>query len=168
MKPTFSGEMQLAGWSESHNGGCKVTFWLADPSDLEPFRAMTVRKGNQAGQRLMAALVEVGDDERPVQEPEKPKGGPLSELAGQWCRRDDFKQWIRPVYDRIMGGDGTGYGDVTPEDVGGEEKYAAHAICVICEINSRRELDHNAEAAALFHTLIREPYAKWQQERATA
>jgi hypothetical protein len=65
--PTFSGEFQLAGWSESHNGGCKVTFWLADPSELDAFRAMTVRKGQQAGHRLAAVLVEIGDDEQPVQ-----------------------------------------------------------------------------------------------------
>jgi hypothetical protein len=67
IRPTFSGEFQLAGWSESHNGGCKVTFWLADSSDLDAFRAMTVRKGQQAGHRLAAVLVEIGDDEQPVQ-----------------------------------------------------------------------------------------------------
>lgn len=66
--PTFHGEMQLAGWSESHNSGCKVTFWLQSSEDLEAFRALTVRKGNTAGQRFMAALVEVGDDEQPVRQ----------------------------------------------------------------------------------------------------
>ncbi|MGA3803711.1 hypothetical protein ACI2VC_06880 [Ralstonia nicotianae] len=25
INPTFTGEMQLAGWSETHNGGCRVT-----------------------------------------------------------------------------------------------------------------------------------------------
>jgi hypothetical protein len=65
--PTFSGEMQLAAWSESHTGGCKVTFWLPTPQDLDAFRALTVRKGNHAGHRFMAVLVEVGDDEQPVQ-----------------------------------------------------------------------------------------------------
>ena len=66
MQPTFSGEIQLAGWSESHTGGCKVTFWLQSTEDLDAFRALTVRKGNTAGHRFMAALVEIGDDEQPI------------------------------------------------------------------------------------------------------
>ena len=80
--PMFHSEVQLAGWSESHNGGCKVTFWLAQPSDLDAFRAMTVRKGNTAGQRLACALVEIGDDEQPVQAPAamQQKGGALAQL----------------------------------------------------------------------------------------
>jgi len=168
MTPTFSGEMQLAGWSESHTGGCKVTFWLQSPDDLQAFRALTVRKGNTAGQRFMAALVEIGDDEQPV-EPvienpkiEKPKGGPLAKLAGMWCNDGEFLHFIRPVYDRLMGGDGSGYGDVTPDDdFGGMlEKYCAHCIKVMCEIDSRAELDHNPVAAEKFHSLIRGPYQK--------
>lgn len=167
--PVFHGELQLAGWSESHNGGCKVTFWLAESSDLDAFRAMTVRKGNTAGQRLACALVEIGDDEQPVQqppapppaEPEKPKGGPLAKLAGQWCGDREFRNWVRGAYDIIMGGNESGIGDLGKEDLlklglGG---FARHAILVMCDIESRRELDHNAEAARKFHTLIREPFA---------
>lgn len=91
MTPAFSGEIQLAGWSESHTGGCKVTFWLSSPDELAAFRTLTVRKGNTAGQRFMAALVEVGDDELPVQPAPvadvgmpitEPKGGALAKLAG--------------------------------------------------------------------------------------
>jgi hypothetical protein len=71
LTPVFHGEVMLAGWSESHNGGAKVTFWLSDPSELDAFRAMTVAKGKTAGQRLGCALVEIGDDDKPVQ-PAKP------------------------------------------------------------------------------------------------
>lgn len=159
--PMFHSEVQLAGWSESHNGGCKVTFWLAQPSDLDAFRAMTVRKGNTAGQRLACALVEIGDDERPVP-PEPRKGGELAKLAGQWCRLPEFASFIRPIYDRAMGGDGSSYGDVSPRrDFGGDESaYARHCILVLCNIDSRAELDHNAEAAEKFHRLIRLPFVE--------
>lgn len=58
-------ELMLAGWSESHSGGCKVTFWVQDSESLEPFKAMTVAKGKTAGQRLMAVFVEIGYDELP-------------------------------------------------------------------------------------------------------
>jgi hypothetical protein len=159
--PMFHSEVQLAGWSESHNGGCKVTFWLAQPSDLDAFRAMTVRKGNTAGQRLACALVEIGDDEQPVP-PEPRKGGELAKLAGKWCRLPEFVEFVRAIYDRAMGGDGTGYGDVSPSrEFGGDgSAYARHCILVLCDIDSRSELDHNAEAAEKFHRLIRLPFAE--------
>ena len=144
MNTTFSGEMQLAGWSESHTGGCKVTFWLQSPDDLQAFRALTVRKGNTAGQRFIAALVEIGDDEQPV-EPimgnpisEKPKGGPLAKLAGMWCNDPEFLKWFEAT----------------------DASDAAEGIRVLCEIESRAELDSNPEAAEKFHRLIRGPYQK--------
>ncbi|WYX08203.1 hypothetical protein WJ978_19770 [Achromobacter xylosoxidans] len=62
----FQGEVMLAGWSQTHNGGAKVTFWLQDDTDLEAFKAMTVAKGKTAGQRLALVAVEIGDDEQPV------------------------------------------------------------------------------------------------------
>ena len=167
--PTFHAEVQLAGWSESHNGGCRVTFWLAQPSDLDAFRAMTVRKGNTAGQRLACALVEIGDDERPVP-PEPRKGGELAKLAGKWCRLPEFVEFIRPIYDRAMGGDGTRWGDVRPgEDFGGDmAAYARHCLLMLCGINSRAELDHDAEAAGRFHRLIRLPFAERLRAEAEA
>lgn len=67
--PVFQDELMLAGWSETHTGGAKVTFWLPDASALDAFRTMTVKKGNTAGQRFACVLVEIGDDEQPV-EPE--------------------------------------------------------------------------------------------------
>ena len=138
MKPTFQGEVQLAGWSETHTGGCKVTFWLADTSDLDVFRTLTVRKGNTAGHRLACVLVEIGDDEQPV-EPIEMKGGPLAKLAGMWCRDNYFREWLWSVT------------DMEPDE------YIKH----ICDIDSKRELDHNKISATRFHTLIREPFSAW-------
>ena len=148
MTPLFSGELQLAGWSETHNGGCKVTFWLQSSDDLEAFRTLTIRKGNTSGQRFMAALVEVGDDELPVQpidtlpEPVQKAaenvhiGGPLARLAGQWCADPAFREWI--------------YVDT--------EAQAAEKIRAFCNIESRRLLDHDLEAATKFKKLFRTPY----------
>lgn len=147
MTPTFAGEMQLAGWSESHTSGCKVTFWLSSPDDLEAFRALTVRKGNTAGHRFMAALVEIGEDELPVQQPtpEKPKGGELARLAGIWCNEPKFWRWIRTV--------------------GGPEidnnMHAAEWIRKTCDVESRVELDHNEEAGDYFHEGIRLPFSEY-------
>ena len=53
---------------------------------------MTARKGNTAGQRMMMALVEIGDDEEPVDQAPKDehKGGALARLAGMWCQDASF------------------------------------------------------------------------------
>jgi len=173
MTPTFHGEVQLAGWSESHNGGCKVTFWLAESSDLDAFRAMTVRKGNTAGQRLACALVEIGDDEKPVPggvplnessdhifTAEKPKGGPLARLAGQWCQSPDFIAWLRGTteQDEWMAARGDAESVPYPEIV-------AELIRRRCGVTSRAELDHNDLAARKFHTLLRDPFMAWQAGR---
>jgi len=145
--PTFSGEVQLAAWSESHSGGCKVVLWLADPSDLDAFRALTVRKGNTAGHRFMAVLVEVGDDELPVQpEPEKPKGGVLAKEAAMLCDMPTFREFCEE------------------QDAEG----AADWIRFTCNVASRAELDNSERAAALFRSNVRGPYMKWKQSRGAA
>ena len=96
-----------------------------------------------------------------VAEPDKPKGGELARVAGIWCNESDFLAFIRPVYDKVMGGNGSGWGDIGIEDVGGTSQYCAHCIKVLCDITSRIELDHKPEAAEKFQRLIRLPYMAW-------
>ena len=158
--PTFAGEMQLAGWSESHTSGCKVTFWLQSPDDLAAFRALTVRKGNTAGHRFMAALVEIGDDEKPVQ-PDIgiPASGPIPSNPGElkprahigdacyrtvmWCANPQFWAWINAFDEGVC---------ITTVN------QAKWWVCMVCEIDSRKELDTDNEANKAWHRLIREPY----------
>ena len=101
---------------------------------------------------------------------EKPKGGELAKLAGQWCERDDFVAFIRPVYDRHMGGKGDGWGDVVPHDFpDGIEGYCAHAVRVLCGVErSRSEIDHNPDAAVRFQHLIRRPFREWLERSGVA
>lgn len=154
INPNFAGEMQLAGWSESHTGGCKVTFWLQSPDDLQAFRELTVRKGNTAGQRFMAALVEIGDDEQPVSPvTEKPKGGALAKLAGMWCSDPDFQNWLWVTADY------TG----TPTSEG-----CAETIRSWCDVDSRADLDNTPAAAEKFHKFFRGPYQKHLMARGVA
>lgn len=161
MTPAFSGEIQLAGWSESHTGGCKVTFWLSSPDELAAFRTLTVRKGNTAGQRFMAALVEVGDDELPVQPAPvadvgmpitEPKGGALAKLAGMWCADKTFQSWL----------------ELDPDNAAPTENGAALCLYALCNIQSRRQLDHDTAAAERFNRLIRGPYMKWRASKGLA
>jgi hypothetical protein len=146
MNPTFQGEVQLAGWSETHTGGCKVTFWLADADDLDAFRALTVRKGNTAGHRLACVLVEIGDDEQPVEPPQEMKGGAKAKLAGMWCRDNYFTHWVRSQ------------SDLSPDDW----------IKATCGIQSKRQLDHDDESARRFESHVRQPFMEWLERNGRA
>lgn len=144
----FQGEVMLAGWSQTHNGGAKVTFWLQDDTDLEAFKAMTVAKGKTAGQRLALVAVEIGDDEKPVSRDagitaSEPKGGELAKLAGRLCEDPDFLFWA---------------------DVGNSEA-AAQWIRSLCGVSSRAMLDHDLRAAAIFHQEIRKPFREWAESQ---
>lgn len=132
----FQGEVMLAGWSQTHNGGAKVTFWLQDDTDLEAFKAMTVAKGKTAGQRLAVVAVEIGDDEQPKPQPGQPKGGELAKLAGMFCQSVHFWEFCRAD----------------------DADEARDWILRVCGVQSRRELDHNPTAAKIFHDRVRKPY----------
>lgn len=104
----------------------------------------------------------------------KPKGGELSIWVALRCKEPEFQNWIRAAYDRRMGGDGSGWGDVGPGDfksVDGpiREQHAAHCVKVFCDCDqSRREIDADPRKAELFHSLIRGPYAKHMAARGVA
>jgi hypothetical protein len=160
----YLGEAQLLGWSESHNSGAKMTLALPDPSDLNAFRLMTVRKGKHAGQLLACLIVEMQDDEDclsalqraltsgvPSKMPAaEPVGGPLAQLAGKWCKSPDFQTWIDSLDRKLCK-------DLAVPGPPSEEK-AREIICDICVVESRKELDTNDAAKERFNTIIREPY----------
>lgn len=145
----FQGEVMLAGWSQTHNGGAKVTFWLQDDTDLEAFKAMTVAKGKTAGQRLALVAVEIGDDEQPKPVMGKPmtaipKGEKLSWLAVQFCNNPHFWDFA---------------------GVSGELAAREWILRMSGCVNSRSELDSNEDAALLFHANVRKPFRNWMESR---
>ncbi|GAB1837400.1 hypothetical protein MyNCGM121_41800 [Achromobacter xylosoxidans] len=148
----FQGEVMLAGWSQTHNGGAKVTFWLQDDTDLEAFKAMTVAKGKTAGQRLALVAVEIGDDEqlKPVMgnpmtvAPDKTKGEKLAWLAIQLCKNPHFWDFA---------------------GVSNEINAREWLLAMCGGINSRSDLDTDEEAADLFHANVRKPFREWMGSR---
>ena len=173
LTPFFSGEIQLAGWSESHNSGSKISFWLPETKDLDPFRTATIRKGNKAGQRFACVLVEIGDDEQLIQpgaheadleqkntsKPDNsaalsvvpPKGGELAKWAGILSNDPVFWEWLETL----------GYQYVT------SEALAAQHIREWCDISSRAELDHNPESAKVFRQMMGN-FDHWKNKREAA
>ncbi len=156
MNPTFAGELQLAGWSESHTSGCKVTFWLSSPDELEAFRALTVRKGNTAGHRFMAALVEIGDDEKPVSlDPreaalETKIREPLGDACWRtvmWCSDPKFWDFLNQQFPSA--------------DTVTNSAEAAELVKFMCTVESRKELDSDPKANELWNRIIRKPYSEF-------
>lgn len=147
MTPAFQGEVQFRRYSDTSTQGQQVVFAVQDREALESFVGME-------GKRFMAVLVQIGDDEQPVQkEPARMKGGEWAKLAGMWCDDPEFWRWANSTtHTSSMGR------IVSSED-------AADMVRELCEIDSRAQLDHSKTAWDRFNTLIRGPYMKWMQAR---
>jgi hypothetical protein len=136
-------ELMLAGWSVTHNGGAKLTFWCNE-EDLEHFKHATVKKGNTAGQRYMAALVEIGDDEQPARKPPTP----LFTSAVMLCKSEEFQRFTDPQN--------------VSQQTNNPEEHASQYIKDFCRIKSRKDLDTDSTAASYFARLM-EMYRERQQ-----
>jgi hypothetical protein len=96
------------------------------------------------GTRYMVALVEIGDDESPV---EKPKDNPhkMSQQVAMLCGDNRFHMFLT---------------DKHPDNRKYTQNDAADYVRFQCKINSRSELDANPEAAARWRNLKAE-YEAW-------
>lgn len=78
--PAYSGEVMLAAWSDNEKGKT-VRFWLDEEAGLHPFAGYNKRDAKNSGQRFMAALQVINDDEtiadpereEELQKPRKPR-----------------------------------------------------------------------------------------------
>lgn len=151
VRPAFQGEMMLAGWTQNHNSGTKVSFWIND-EDLEAFKHLTARKGRTAGQRFMAVLVQIGDDEQPIEsgqdKPAERTRNALTLSAVNVCKAEAFQEFVSEA---------AGWRPSEPDE---RENQAADYLRDYCRIESRRELDNSPTAAQLFARLMSE-YRDW-------
>jgi hypothetical protein len=145
LTPTFQGEVQMRRWSDSSTQGVQVTFALPDAEDLEPL------KGKE-GKRFMAVLVQIGDDEQPVQQPRKDARGPLCREACDLCAMPEFALWVNKSTGCYVG---------TPE-------LAKAWICSTCAVESRKDLDTVATAREKFIAQIRAPFMRHMQAKKAA
>lgn len=174
---TINAELMLLSWRESSSGGASITLAI-DAEGLEVFKALTAAKNGKGGQRFMAAFALLGDDETPQPLPEPkatpekraprragPTTNPKARVAVLLCKDPLFQNWLRALYDRHMGGDGEGWGDVHPDEFAAKtdeermELYAKHCVMVIAGCReSRSELDTDKFAWTRFVTLIGQPW----------
>ena len=156
-KIIFSGTVQLLGWSDTHTGGAKIVLALESSEDLESFKPLTIKHGKVAGQ-LLGIAVALQNAEPPELAPlENPvarvKGGPLARLAGMWCQRDDFQQWLCQAFTRIWAEHSVALAEPSMPELAKLTLYS------VCNVDSLAKLDHDPAAQVVFHDLIREPFA---------
>ncbi len=158
MTPMFQGEVQFRRYSDTSTQGQQLVFAVHGRDELEAFIG-------KEGKRFMAVLVEIGDDEQPVQEIAKPKPreylGENCYWAVQRCSDPEFQKWIvgNSQYS-------TAYSMGT--EVQASAELAAMVIRQWCGVHSRKELDTNAEAAMKFRTHVIGPWQKHQMARRSA
>lgn len=138
IEASYHSEVRFVRSSYSSKTGTTITLALPDSDELSKVQGMD-------GKRYMLALVEIGDDELPVQ---KPKGGYASKWIALRCAESAFRQFIietNPFGWRIST----------------DEHMAADQVRQWCQVESRADIDHNLVAKAIFDEQIRIPYMKW-------
>lgn len=73
-------------------------------------------------------------------------------MACAFCRYRDFWEYLQAI---------------DPQHAPWTEGGAKEFILAICGVDSRRELDRNAQAAQRFHQLVRLPFLAWRQQQQT-
>lgn len=145
-------EAASAGVRDMADGSLRITF------EFEPRHAPAAYAlFGSRGTAVAVAALKPSKAEKP-----EPKRGLLSQWAAMRCEEPEFQRWILRIYDKKLGGRGDGWGDLDAESVSSMKPsgVARHAILVLCDINSRAELDSNERAAAEFHRLIRAQWAE--------
>lgn len=107
--------------------------------------ALAALKPTKPGDEL--PVQPVADVGNPITE--APKGGALAKLAGMWCADATFQAWL----------------ELDPDNAAPNESGAALCLYALCEIQSRRQLDHDPAAAERFNRLVRGPYMKWRASK---
>lgn len=78
------------------------------------------------------------------------KGGQLARLAGIWCNATTFQAWLFCTFPQQW----RTAGQAPARD------QAAAVLRMVCDIDSRAQLDNDQAAAARFQRLVRGPYMR--------
>lgn len=163
--PWWRGETMLAGGGNPLQSGMWVKFWFPDEDLDHQFAGCSPRTQKLPGDLFDVVLVEVADDETLIDEAKRKNADQhhrgeqrLAQYAALLGTNELFLQWLSEAV--LMP-------DNKPREVKWwkVEDHVARYIRWICKIDSRAELDRNAQAAELFHKHVREPYNRWRHTR---
>ncbi len=118
--------------------------------DIDPeFRRDFLRMFPDIDTRVALAPIKAGAK---APEDDAPKGGELARLAGILCGNPAFQDWLD---ERAVGLD-----EAMRLQFPSQPDRAAVIVRKVCGVESRAELDHDENAAAIFHEQIRKPWAE--------
>jgi hypothetical protein len=118
--------------------------------DVEPRHAQSAFKlfGAPGTPMALAGLKSAKADP----EPERPKGGALSQWAAMRCQDEAFLLWLATAMPAEWVSATRAHGSRT--------EAAAHVMRRVCGIESRADIDNDPHAAARFDKYIRGPWQK--------
>lgn len=141
-KIAFQGEIMLLQWAESSTRGRTVTFLLDEQTEQHPFREFAIKSGKRAGQRFMAVLVEIDENDQPVQQQMK-----LSQQAFLLCNDPEFWEWANErTFDTVDNADA-----------------ARFWMLGLLGITSRSQIDADPEVADKFKRLVLTPFNTYRK-----
>ena len=152
----LASEVQFIDGSYSVGGGTVIKFYCPDRELLEKFEGKDKHSKTKQGQRYVLMLVEIQDDETPINQNNKRriekeeliKGGPLSKRAGILCNDSDY----------------LGYLIIHKHITKGEKKAMVEAaeayVRNMCGVTTRKMLDHDKQAAHKFRNFVLEPFIR--------
>lgn len=161
-KATYSGDVMLAGWGDSHDKGQWVRFWLDPEASLHPFAGFTRRSTSSVGQLFAAAIVITIEPGGGLQVSEDAAAGDdhggnrvrrLSSDAHLMVTGNFFRQWLEEKSDftEALHRKGRTWDAVT------SKKYVKWVL----GIESLSDLDRMSDKADRFHKEFRIPFSKW-------
>ena len=130
------------------DGTLRISFDIEPANAQDAFRLFAA-PGTPAAIAALQVGYAAASDATPD---DQQKGGALAKLAGMWCADKTFQSWL----------------GLDPDSAAPTENGAALCFYEICNIQSRRQLDHDTEAAERFNKLIRGPYMKWRASKGLA
>lgn len=142
----FQGEVMLLNWAESNTRGRTVTFQLPEEGEQHPFRHFTVKSGKKAGQRFMQVLVQIDDDETPVER--KP-----SQTAFLMCQDDQFWGWCNE----------RSFTEIDSEETAKAYMLELLSAAVRGKVTSRSQIDTQPTVRAAFDMLVERPFQKYRE-----
>ena len=149
MSTTQSIEVKKDGLSQLQDGSWVLKLKV-HPNDM-PTSLMTLPMGT----RFMAALVEIGDDEKPVERPKERQPFHTLDATLQSvlkCQDEKFRTFLA-VEKRAH---------IDPEAEMKLEDQAATAVRRLCDVNSRSMLNTNKDAARKWKSLMAD-YDVWDR-----
>jgi len=119
------------------------------------------------GSRFRMMLIEVDDDEQPIDQMTKQrimkhiesttKGGRYSREAAMLCKGRDFQVYLYRI------------GRIAPDwDQAMREAAAKNYIYEVCNIKSRKELDHDEHKLQAFRNMVTNDFFKFMREHPEA